>query len=147
MKSLLKNNSYFFSKFPSITGISKTLFFLILIYPGLMAFQPPQDKIQKAIAAIKRANDNEDQDYITDGQHIIWVKSYKRWTPEDMVILKKEGPDVLRFLSQAIQHNRFDVLDQLLPEYYRTHGGNKAFAADIMAVSYTHLTLPTKRIV
>ena len=87
-------------------------------------------KIQQSIDAIKAANYCEDQDYHTDGQRTVWVKSYKRWTPDDWPTIKKEAPEVITFLNQAIRHNRYDVLEQLLPVYYRDHGGVKVFAAD-----------------
>ncbi|RKR84219.1 hypothetical protein BDD43_4447 [Mucilaginibacter gracilis] len=85
-------------------------------------------KIQAAINSIKEAYYCEDQDYLTDGQRTVWVKSYKRWEPDDLTIMKKEAPPILTFLQRAAQHNRYDVLEQLLPDYYREHGGVKAFA-------------------
>jgi hypothetical protein len=59
------------------------------------------------------------------------VKSYTKWTPKDFDIIKKEAPHVLKFLRQAIDHNRVDVLEQLLPDYYRYRGGVKQFTEDI----------------
>jgi hypothetical protein len=101
---------------------------------SLEAFSQQPSKIQQAIDAIKAANYCEDEDYHTDGQRTVWVKSYKNWIAEDLAVMKKEAPDVLKFLNQAISHNRLDVLEQLLPTYYKTHGGVKAFAADIQRV-------------
>ncbi|MGY3213966.1 hypothetical protein [Mucilaginibacter sp. HD30] len=89
-------------------------------------------KIQAAIEAIKEANYCKDQDYHTDGQRVVWVKSYEDWVPSDLKVMKKEAPGALRFLSMAAQRTRYDVLEQLLPDYYRDHGGVKAFAADIL---------------
>jgi hypothetical protein len=100
---------------------------------GLRTFSQP-DKIQQAINAIKEAHYCEDADYHTDGQRTVWVKSYKKWTPEDLVIMKKEAPDVLKFLTQAIARHRLDVLTQLLPNYYQAHGGVQAFSDDIIHI-------------
>ncbi len=104
--------------------------FLLLCLQLVFTVARPQtvDKIQRSIDLIKKSLYCEDADYHTDGKRTVWVKSYKSWTPDDMPILKKEAPDVVKFLNQAIDHNRLDVLEQLLPEYYRTHGGVKAFA-------------------
>lgn len=98
---------------------------------SLNGFQAKPDKIQQSINAIKKAHYCEDADYHTDGQRTVWVKSYKRWKPSDMQVIKKEAPYLLNFFADAIKYNRLDVLEQLLPDYYRSHGGTKAFAADI----------------
>ncbi len=111
--------------------VAGALIFLVCFLPGFKAFSQKTDKVQQALEAIKAANSNEDEDYATDGQRTVWVKSYKKWTPSDLAIMKKESPGILKFLSQAIQHGRLDVLEQLLPNYYRAHGGVDAFAVDI----------------
>jgi hypothetical protein len=113
-------------------SICKILVFSFCLLASRTAFAQKPNKVQQAIDAIKAANYNQDNDYITDGQRVVWVKSYKKWTPEDLVFMKKEDPTTLKFLGQAIQRQRFDVLEQLLPDYYRAHGGIKAFAADIL---------------
>lgn len=95
------------------------------------AAQQKTNKIQESIDVIKELYRDEKADYHTDGQYIIWVKSYKKWMPDDLAVLKKEDPQTLNFLHQAIAHNRMDVLEQLLPDYYRSHGGIQAFAEDI----------------
>jgi len=115
-------------------GILRAIVLFLFLQPLLMGFQNPANKIQQAIDAIKKSLYSEDEDYHTDGQRTVWVKSYKRWTPDDLAVMKKEAPDVLAFLGKAVQHNRFDVLEQLLPDFYRTHNGVKAFAADIQRV-------------
>jgi hypothetical protein len=99
-----------------------------------LSFQQQRVDIQEIVKAIKATHYCEDEDYHTDGQRTVWVKSYKKWMPDDMYVMKKEAPETLRFLSQAIKHNRLDVLEQLLPDYYNTHGGVKAFAADIQRI-------------
>jgi len=96
--------------------------------------QQKKGKIQQSIDAIKEAHYCLDADYHMDGKRTVWVKSYRRWVPGDLVILRTEAPDVLNFLRQAIERNRLDVLEQLLPDYYRYHGGTKQFAEDIKAV-------------
>lgn len=96
-----------------------------------VAAQQQQDNVQRAINSTKQAYYCEDADYHTDGQRTVWVKSYKKWTPEDFPTLKKEAPHVLKFLREAIARNRMDVLEQLLPDYYRYGGGVKQFAEDI----------------
>ncbi len=107
------------------------LVFMLCLLPGLKAFSQKPDKVQRATEAIKETYSNAEDDYITDGQRTVWVKSYKKWMPDDLVFMKKEAPEILKFLSQAIQHHRLDALEQLLPNYYRAHGGIEAFAADI----------------
>ncbi|EHQ29785.1 hypothetical protein [Mucilaginibacter paludis] len=97
-------------------------------------------KIQAAINSIKEAYYCEDQDYHTDGQRTVWVKSYKRWEPEDLTIMKKESPSTLRFLGMAAQRARYDVLEQLLPDYYREHGGVKAFANAVIQATQKNLS-------
>lgn len=96
-----------------------------------VAAQQQQDNVQRAINSTKQAYYCEDADYHTDGQRTVWVKSYKKWTPDDFPTLKKEAPHVLKFLREAIARNRMDVLEQLLPDYYRYRGGLKQFAEDI----------------
>lgn len=113
------------------SALSLLMVLLMTAYCLPTAAQQKTNKIQQSIDAIKEANNNETSDYITDGKRIVWVKSYKNWTPEDFATLKKEAPHVLKFLRQAIDHNRMDVLEQLLPDYYRYRGGVKAFAEDI----------------
>nr|WP_322624521.1 hypothetical protein [uncultured Flavobacterium sp.] len=108
------------------------LMVLLLTAYGLpIAAQQKTGKIQDVIDAIKESQYCLDADYHTDGQRIVWVKSYTRWVPHDLTVMKKEAPDILNFLNQAIAHNRMDVLEQLLPDYYRYHGGVKQFAEDI----------------
>lgn len=110
----------------------------LLLFCVSFPFKPLQaqsSKIQQSIDAIKAAYYCEDKDYHTDGHRTVWVKSYKKWMPADFDILKKNAPDVIKFLSQAIQHNRMDVLEQLLPNYYRTHDGVQAFANDILKIT------------
>jgi hypothetical protein len=87
------------------------------------------------VNSIKETFNNTDNDYITDGQRTVWVKFYKKWTPEDIVRMSKEAPGIMNFLCLAAQHSRYDVLEQLLPNYYYTHGGVKAFAEDIVQAS------------
>lgn len=108
--------------------------FLLMAYAQPMAAQQQPDKIQRSINALKKAYYCEDADYHTDGQRIVWVKSYNRWTPDDFETIKKEEPSLLKFLRQAVAHNRLDVLEQILPDYYRYRGGAKAFAEDIKKV-------------
>lgn len=113
-------------------GILRTFIILFLwcfVLPAFAQSQP--NKIQEGINSIKETYADESRDYITDGQRIVWVKSYKKWTPSDFPTIKKEAPHVLRFLYKAIEHQRLDVLEQLLPNYYRLHGGIKAFVEDI----------------
>lgn len=99
--------------------------------PLAKAVSSPQDKIQQTVDAIRGAYNNTDDDYLTDGQRTVWVKSYKKWRPEDWATVQKEAPHVIKFLKQAIEHHRPDVLQQLMPDYYRTHGGMQAFERDI----------------
>ena len=106
--------------------------FLLSFLPGPAAFSQQTSKVQEIINSIKVAYYCEDQDYHTDGQRTVWVKSYKKWVPQDLEVMKKEAPDILLFLNKAILHNRYDVLEQLLPDYYREHGGVKAFTDDIV---------------
>ncbi len=126
-----------FKKWSITTGSTigrnaRVLITLFCFLPMLTAFRPPQqDKIQQVVAAVKEAYYSEDEDYHTDGQRVVWVKSYKNWTPGDLIILKNQAPEILKFLGQAIEHKRMDVLEQLLPNYYRLHGGVQTFAADI----------------
>lgn len=105
---------------------------LLISYSVPIVAQEKPDKIQRSIDLIKKANYSENADYHTDGQRTVWVKSYKKWTPYDFGTIQKEAPKVLTFLRQAIDHNRLDVLEQLLPDYYRYNGGVKVFAKDIM---------------
>ena len=112
--------------------IIKLLAFLFGISPVLKAFSQQTNKIQDAVNSIKEAYYCEDEDYHTDGQRTVWVKSYKKWTPEDLAVLKKEATPILTFLVRAVQHSRYDVLEQLLPDYYRARGGVKAFADDVI---------------
>ncbi len=109
----------------------RALLFLICLSSAQKPLHAQTDKIQQCVDAIKVAYYSQDADYHTDGQRIVWVKSYKKWTPEDLTTLQKKDSVTIRFFLQAINHNRLDVLEQLLPDYYRTHGGVKAFAADI----------------
>jgi F0F1-type ATP synthase delta subunit len=108
---------------------------IVLFTTPPLAAQQQSGKIQQLIDSIKEIYDDPENDYHTDGRHIVWVKSYKKWTASDLVVMKKEDPQTLNFLKQAIQRNRLDVLEQLLPEYYRARGGVKQFAEDI---SNTH---------
>jgi len=107
-------------------------FFLGFFFLSVGTFAQQISKIQQAVNSIKETYYCEDQDYHTDGQRTVWVKSYKKWMPEDLAVMKKETPATLRFLGMAAQKTRYDVLEQLLPDYYRTHGGAKAFANDIL---------------
>jgi hypothetical protein len=113
----------------------KIMTFFLGFLPVFTASAQKPDKVQQAVDAIKAANYCEDDDYHTDGQRVVWVKSYKKWTPDDLILMQKEDPAILKFLGQAIQHKRYDVLEQLLPNYYRAQGGAKAFAADIIQAS------------
>lgn len=113
----------------SILFACMTFVLLACSLPTLAQSKP--NRIQEAINSIKETYDDESKDYITDGQRIVWVKSYKRWTPSDFPTIKKEAPHVLRFFYKAIEHQRMDVLEQLLPNYYRLHGGVQAFVEDI----------------
>ncbi len=117
---------------------------MIVVLSGGTATAQQVNKIQQTIDALKATYDSKDQDYLTDGNRVVWVKSYKRWEPDDMSVIEKEAPHVLVFLNQAIQHNRYDVLEQLLPDYYRAHGGAKAFAADVMKQQETVQTNAAK---
>ena len=93
------------------------------------------DKIQDFIDSIKKTYYNEDIDFVGDGKSDpIFVRSYKLWTLNDLKYIAKVDPTVIQFLGQASHHQRFDVLDQLMPDYYRNMGRNegmKAFRADI----------------
>jgi hypothetical protein len=104
-------------------------FFIVYAVP--VSAQSKPNKIQQSIDSIKETYTDENRDYITDGQRIVWVKSYKKWLPSDFPTIKKEAPHVLKFFYQAIEHQRLDVLEQLLPNYYRFHGGVQAFVEDI----------------
>lgn len=119
-------------RFPRLSFYVTALLFSLLLHGN--AFSIPPDKIQQTIDAIRRAYYCEDDDYHTDGQRTVWVKSYKRWTPQDWPIVQKEAPHVLKFFRQAIEHHRPDVLEQLMPDYYRAHGGVKAFEKAINAL-------------
>lgn len=101
-----------------------------MVYALPVNAQLKPNKIQQLIDSIKETY-SEATDYITDGQRVVWVKSYKRWGPDDFKIMEKEAPHVLKFLRQAVAHNRLDFLEQLLPDYYLNRGGAKAFARDI----------------
>lgn len=105
---------------------------LACLLPGMAAAQPNTNKIQKIVDLMKKLYSNDAKDYITDGQTIVWVKSYKKWTPDDLQTLKKRDLDGLQFLLKACEHHRWDVLNQLLPDYYRNNGGVQAFADDII---------------
>jgi|GEM_PF-2067544 len=107
------------------------IFLLVFLLPDLTHAQQV-NKIQAVINSIKESYDNQNNDYITDGQRVVWVKSYKDWMPSDLAIMKKEDLSTLRFLTMAAQNTRYDVLEQLLPDYYGKRGGAKAFAADIL---------------
>lgn len=115
-----------------IAFMVKTSAFLLCFLPGIAAFGQQTNKIQEMITSIKQTYYCDDQDYHTDGQRTIWVKSYKRWEPQDLAIMKKEAPGMFRFLGMVAQRTRYDILEQLLPNYYREHGGVKTFAADII---------------
>jgi hypothetical protein len=135
----------------TIGGVSKRaifkigmMVFAVCILPGFKAYSQKTDKIQQMIDAIKAVNNNGEEAFITDGQRVVWVKSYKKWTPQDLVVMKKEDPTTLKFLSMAAQRARYDVLEQLLPDYYREHGGAKAFATDIMKEQVAPPTSITK---
>jgi len=109
-----------------------SILFVSAILFGNAASAQQHYRIQQAVDAIKTTFTHTDEDYITDGQRTVWVKSYRKWIPQDLAIMQKEVPGTMHFLVLAAQHNRYDVLEQLLPDYYRTHGGVKAFAADVM---------------
>ena len=128
----LKNSDSGRSKSRKILLAFAAAFLMACALP--VAAQQQPDKIQRAINSTKEAYYCEDADYHTDGQRTVWVKSYKKWTPDDFETLKKEAPQVLTFLRQAIERNRMDVLEQLLPDYYRYRGGAKAFAEDIKKI-------------
>jgi len=134
MKGYKKILSVLFQKITAkniCLGLSKVILLLLLMSFSAKSLHAQSSKIQQSIDAIKAAYYCEDEDYHTDGKRTVWVKSYKKWTPTDLITLKKNAPDVLRFLIQAIQHNRIDVLEQLLPDFYYTHGNVQTFAIDI----------------
>ncbi len=106
----------------------------LLLYGNVTAQTAQTDKIQQAVDAIKAAHYCMDEDYHTDGRRTVWVKSYKRWKPEDWPTVQKEAPGVLSFLKKAVLYHRSDVLEQLMPDYYRTHGGVNAFEKAINAL-------------
>lgn len=112
-------------------NIFKYCFTFLLLLSGPTAFGQKKVTIQETIESIKHAYYCIDQDYHTDGQRVVWVKSYTRWEPDDLLVMKKEAAHILTFLTTAVKYNRFDVLEQLLPDYYRKNGGVKAFATDI----------------
>ena len=97
--------------------------FALFLSPLAATHAQSADKIQQTVESIKRVFYCTDEDYKTDGKRTIWVKSYKRWRPEDWATVQKEAPYVLKCLHQAIDHNRPDILNQLMPDYYRSHGG------------------------
>lgn len=107
--------------------------FLCLL-SGIVWSQPSTGKVQTIVDNLKKLYSNENRDYITDGERIVWVKSYRKWSPADLATLKKENPAALQFLVKLCTHPRFDILDQLMPEYYRRNGGVRSFAADIMSL-------------
>ena len=104
---------------------------VLCLFPFEKVYPQTVDKIQQTVVSIKQIFYCEDEDYHTDGQRTVWVKSYKLWQPEDWATVQKEAPYVLKFLKQAIEHHRPDVLQQLMPDYYRLHGGLTAFEKDI----------------
>jgi len=111
---------------------------LLVLLSGLISHRalaqtPDSSEIlfQKTIAAIKATNNNEQKDFLTNGQQELWVKSYKRWVPSDLVVMKKESPDILAFLKAVIKINRYDLLAELLPDYYLDNGGVKKWVEDI----------------
>ena len=68
-------------------------------------------------------------DYRDERGH--FAKSYKLWTPED---LQKIDPAVVRGLYGMAQWGYTDLLAELLPNYYRAHGGCAAFSQDVQTV-------------
>jgi hypothetical protein len=116
----------------------KNCVLLIVLLSGLISHralaQTPDStevNIQKIIDAIKASNSNEQDDFLTNGKKELWVKSYKRWVPSDLVVMKKESPDILAFLKMAAKYKRYDILAQLLPDYYLDNGGVKKWVEDI----------------
>lgn len=95
-----------------------------------------QDKIQEIIDSIKSTYYNDKSDFVGDGvRKPIFVKSYKLWELEDLKYIAEVDPSTIQFLGQAIRHQRYDVLEQLLPNHYRNMGRNegiRAFRDDIM---------------
>jgi hypothetical protein len=96
------------------------------------------------VNAFKRQYYSEAEDYIVGNTGHVFIKSYKKWTPDNLKTLKKEDPQGITFLTQAVQHKRFDVLNQLMPDYYNEHGGADAFASDILRVEADKSILPKK---
>jgi hypothetical protein len=123
--------------YSKVKNILKLLVFSFCFFPGIKTFAQNKSKVQEVVDGIKQCYYSDDHDYITDGERTVWVKSYKRWEPDDLIVLKKEAPGFLTFLNEAIKRQRYDVLKQLLPDYYNEHGGVNAFATDISR-TYQH---------
>lgn len=67
-----------------------TSVFMVCSLPVVAQQQP--NKIQRSVDALKEAYYCVDADYHTDGQRVVWVKSYTKWTPDDFETIKKEAP-------------------------------------------------------
>lgn len=90
---------------------------------------PQGDKGQESLERIKKIFFNEDQDYIIngDGSKRIFCKCWKNWEPKDLVTLKKEDDSfVFDFILEALARRRFDLLEGILPDYYRNVENGKA---------------------
>lgn len=146
MKQNFKNGRMAISPNPRKTIFLTLATFLMVAYSSPIAAQQKPSKIQEAVNSIKEAYYCQDADYHTDGQRTVWVKSYTRWTPDDFENIKKQSPHILKFLNEAIEHNRLDVLEQLLPDYYQYNGGVKAFAADIIRNQPLAQNPPSKKL-
>ena len=83
---------------------------------------------------------------VGDGTHV-FDKSYTKWLPQDLKTLKDNAPKAFDFLLQVASPEHFhgespdnpkagcNVLNCLLPDYYKTHGGVAAFSKDILSTS------------
>ncbi len=58
-------------------------------------------------------------------------KDWRLWTPQDLSRLE---PDTVRVLYSMNQWGYNDLLAQVLPDYYREHGGCAAYAQDLGTV-------------
>jgi hypothetical protein len=91
------------------------------------------NKIQEFVDNIKKLYSNTEEPYATNSKGTVstFVWHYRLWKAKDLVIIQKENPGTIEFLREAIVRKRMDVLTELLPDFYRNHGGIEAFAAAI----------------
>lgn len=94
-----------------------------------------------------RASLSEYHDQAIDGYQVVfrdaiapyydakgrYLKAYDLWTPQDFMIM---GRDANNRIALKVLHNMAEIddwghLNQILPTYYRNHGGVRAFARDI----------------